>query len=365
MSLIPQSGGRAPIAPNMIPRLSDVASQYDSTQTCKTMRDLLREDSKLLDYIPLDDIVIRPLEKDDIPRSDRKREAEPILMYKMRLGSWKQEDSRTNSQVVWCYLSLVQREQLPHVRFFKDRKRLRGTEKVNVHGVLEHVVLDLLGPKEVYERALIVFVVVCFVLKGIQFPARTKFPLDFRKQFRSAMRALKSGPTLAKSSTTVTEAGASSSFNVNSPCRDAKENAWRGLGSDILEALKHQNLHRDHLEPWSAQPNNNVGVHQPNGVHSLYDAPFSRMRDVGTSIAQVEYSDRTVRAGSWCVEPCAEPAIDRSDVNTDGYARAGRSSQSAVVHGQDTGTKKNVISPMRNANRRKVSRTPCLNIYIR
>jgi hypothetical protein len=67
MSLIPQSGGRAPIAPSMIPRLSDVASQYDSTQTCKTMRDLLREDSKLLDYIPLDDIVIRPLKRMTYP----------------------------------------------------------------------------------------------------------------------------------------------------------------------------------------------------------------------------------------------------------------------------------------------------------
>ncbi|KAL5414631.1 hypothetical protein PMIN03_003131 [Paraphaeosphaeria minitans] len=118
----------ATMAPSMIPKPCSPTAQID--QSYLNLLDTLKEDSKQLEIIPISDIVISTLRNDDIPVEDRKKKDTSMLRYKMRLGSWRDGDGQNSTSTVWSYLTFTRHGTLPHVHFFKERKRLRRTEKI-------------------------------------------------------------------------------------------------------------------------------------------------------------------------------------------------------------------------------------------
>ncbi|KAL5451296.1 hypothetical protein PMIN06_006295 [Paraphaeosphaeria minitans] len=120
--------GMATMAPSMIPKPCSPTAQID--QSYLNLLDTLKEDSKQLEIIPISDIVISTLRNDDIPVEDRKKKDTSMLRYKMRLGSWRDGDGQNSTSTVWSYLTFTRHGTLPHVHFFKERKRLRRTEKI-------------------------------------------------------------------------------------------------------------------------------------------------------------------------------------------------------------------------------------------
>ncbi|KAL5386104.1 hypothetical protein PMIN02_008622 [Paraphaeosphaeria minitans] len=180
----------ATMAPSMIPKPCSPTAQID--QSYLNLLDTLKEDSKQLEIIPISDIVISTLRNDDIPVEDRKKKDTSMLRYKMRLGSWRDGDGQNSTSTVWSYLTFTRHGTLPHVHFFKERKRLRRTEKILLCDAVKNTNLEHFDGT-CYDRSVVTFVIVCFVLKRIPFREVVHFSERFRRTFRTAIRALRKG----------------------------------------------------------------------------------------------------------------------------------------------------------------------------
>lgn len=181
MSVAQQHQSQAPTAPSMIPTSAKSTAQTD--QSYRNLLNILGEDSKRLDWIPIDDIVIEDLRNDEIPMEDRRKKDVSLLRYKMRIGIWTGNGTKVNNPTVWAYLAFIKSMTLPHVLFFKTRKRLRRTEKIKLSNVFKNTTMDHLDGIG-YDRYLAIFVTVCFILKRVPFPEVLQFPMRFRELFK-------------------------------------------------------------------------------------------------------------------------------------------------------------------------------------